>query len=245
MIYHSNLECPDAYRSFKHMHSRVMGHSFTHDVQSDWSDKADDDPVFGIFKNCGSFTEDERAILAACAIQFHGKTAVDIGCNTGITAKTINWATNAPVECIDPMLSVPEFRQRFLDNTGFPIGGWCYGKTSDEYFRECPPGDPAIICIDGEHTSPQPLIDAQNSAKYLAADGIVVFHDAIGWPVRDGARWLMDNGFDARMYFTPHVLIVCWRGDFVPPDHIPDQHIVDQNLPARMPDFAEYFGRLK
>ena len=50
MDYRSNLEVPDLRSRFKHLHWRPMGHSFGHDVPSDWSDMADHDPVFGIYR---------------------------------------------------------------------------------------------------------------------------------------------------------------------------------------------------
>jgi hypothetical protein len=78
MIYRSNLEAPDLTPHFKHLVSRPMPHSFGHDVPSDWGDKADDDPVFGLYKKCGMWTHDEAAILfnvAAAAWTFQGMWA--------------------------------------------------------------------------------------------------------------------------------------------------------------------------
>src|SRR5579864_3810250 len=164
--YQSNLVAPDFSAHFKHMVSRPMPHSFGHDVPSDWSEKRDDDPVFGIWKRCGSWTDDERAILAACARQFFLRVWLDIGCNTGLTAKTVNWMTKAPVICVDYMLGLPEFRERFVENTGFP-SGWTAFMKSDEFFRMKFTAEPGPsfsgITIDGDHDAPQPLRDAMNA----------------------------------------------------------------------------------
>jgi hypothetical protein len=237
MIYRSNLEAPDLTPHFKHLVSRPMPHSFGHDVPSDWGDKADDDPVFGLYKKCGMWTHDEAAILfnvAAAAWTFQGMW-VDIGAHTGWTSKHINWATNGPVECIDPMLREGEFRRRFQQNTLFPLGGWAYGKTSADYFREVPPQNVRGFCIDGDHEPGKPLEDAIAAAKHIADDGVIIFHDFLGKPVREAVQYLMGLGFHCRVYKTPHMIGLCWRGDFVPPVHVPDPNLPD--LEARCPDF--------
>jgi hypothetical protein len=228
--YLSNLTIVDCLSSFHHLHVRTMGHSMGHLVPSDWADRAADDPVFGLYKNCGCWTTDERSILGACMGRLPMQSVVvDIGCHTGLTSKTINWVTNAPVICVDPMLRVPEFRGRFFENTGFP-GGWVFAGTSKEYFAHLQEGNPRQciyqgFVIDGDHEPGAPLQDAQNAYKHLADTGVVLFHDFIGKPVRDAVTWLMDQGFKARVYWTPHLVAVCWRGDFEPPKHEPDPRI--------------------
>lgn len=245
MNYVSNLVSPDLTHHFKNLVSRPMGHSFGHDVPSDWSDKADDDPVFGIYKRCGCWTTDERAILFHVARQVKGIWC-DIGCHTGLTSKTINWATNSFVDCVDPMLGLPEFRQRWRDNTGFP-SEWGFSQRSDDFFANEASAYSGVV-IDGCHEPGQPLRDAENAAHCLMPDGVILLHDFIGEPVREAVRYLMTvRGMDARVYWTPHVVALCWHpgSGFVPPDHVPDPGIVAQRLPARMPDFADYLERLK
>jgi hypothetical protein len=231
-----------------------MGHSFGFPVGSDWEDKAVDDPVFGIYKNCGFWTEDEAEILYQCAIRVNGP-ALDIGCHSGwTTACILESPTISHCTAVDPMLRVQGFLDRWQDNLDAcghldtRVTG-CY-NTSQEFFRNRGGGLEfwgafSLICIDGDHTVPIPLKDAQAAAANLANTGVILMHDAIGWPVRDGLRWLMDNGFYGRLFLTPHCVAIAWRGDFTPPDHIPDPHIVAQNLQARMPDFADYLARLK
>lgn len=219
--------------SFKHLHIRPMPHSFGVPVPSDWADKADDDPVFGLYKNCGCWTESERAILGACADQTPQCHWVDIGCHTGLTSACINWHTGAFVACVDPMLDVPEFQQRFWDNTGFPAR-WAYACTSEKFFGFTPWGYSGV-CIDGDHEPGKPLEDAKNALACLAETGVIIFHDALGLPVREAAVWLMDQGMKARWYDSAHGVIVAWRGDFTPPDHTPDVGLPD--LKARCPEF--------
>lgn len=248
MIYRSNLTCPDLTPHFKHLVSRPMGHSFGHDVPSDWGDKADDDPVFGIYKRCGMWTHDEAAILFNCArhTSVH-RPWVDIGCHTGWTSKTINWATNSEVVCVDPMLAYREFYKRFDENVFFP-SNWQWPGTSDGWFDHLRDGSPELckyagVCIDGCHEPGQPLRDAQNSAKHLADTGVIMLHDGVGRPVREAVEWLMANGFKARAYFTPHLVFCCWRGDLSPPDHVPDPLVKAAHLDGRYPDFD--FGRME
>jgi hypothetical protein len=127
------------------------------------------------------------------------------------------------------MLRVPEFRDRFFQNTGFP-GGWTFRGTSNEFFAHIAQEYPPIrlyqgFCIDGDHEPGAPLQDAQNAYKHLADTGVLIFHDFIGGPVREAVTWLMDQGMKARVYWTPHLVAVCWRGNFEPPVHEPDKRI--------------------
>ncbi len=249
MIYRSNLTCPDLTPHFKHITSRVMGHSFGHDVLSDWADKADDDPVFGIYKQCGFWTHDEAAILYNIAKNQHCMHYwVDIGAHTGWTTAHI-FAADQMVESVDPLLSNWHCHDRWYENLdgmtareGADI--YCSPMRSQDFFdNQEEDGELGFeligaVCIDGDHEPGEPLRDAQNSVKWLRQkDGIIVFHDFIGQPVREAVTWLMDQGFHARVYLTPHMVACCWRGDFTPPDHVPDPFILSQDLPARCPDF--------
>lgn len=258
----------DARKQFKHMAWRPMPHSFGVDVPSDWQDKRDDDSQFGLYKRCGCWTDSEREILLACASQMSVNGVwCDIGAHTGLTSATINWGTNSPVCCVDPMLAVDEFRKRFEDNTGFPAW-WICPDTSDELFRQLQqnrsqsspqwkvnidpgarphhsllPGESRTrwstykgFCVDGDHEPGMPLRDVVNAVGHLEPTGVILLHDFIGLPVRDAVTWLMNiAGFKVRVYRTPHMVAVAWRGDFVPPDHVSDPRLPD--LFARCPEF--------
>ena len=227
------LTMPDLRPNFRHLHWRVMGHSFGHEVASDWADKSIDDPVFGLYKNCGLWTMGEAAILYNVAKACPGNW-LDIGAHTGWTTKHIAEGCNGPVFAIDPMFAVPEFHNRHVDNVGF----WGHAMTSQEFFSKIDVRYRVDgVCIDGDHEPGAPLLDAQNAAKHLADTGVIMLHDGVGKPVQEAVEWLMANGFNARAYFTPHLVFCCWRGDFAPPDHIPDPEVKRQLLDGRFADF--------
>lgn len=243
MIYRSNLTCPDLTRHFKHLVSRPMGHSFGHDVPSDWADKADDDPVFGIYKNCGLWTHDEAAILFNVARRLYFEDRrhwVDIGAHTGWTTVHLTLGAHYWGYPVEPMHQIEEFRQRFCDNHRWKSDQWCGADMySDAYFAEKSNSGTFAdgFVIDGCHEPGQPLRDAQNSAKHLREPGVIMLHDGTGQPVREAVQWLMALGFKARAYFTPHLVFCCWRGDFAPPDHEPDPIVKAAHLDGRYPDF--------
>jgi|GEM_PF-2452547 len=239
MIYRSNLTAPALQQNFKHLHVRPMPHSFGHDVPSDWADKAEDDPVFGLYKNCGMWTHDEAAILfdvsARLTYTFPGSLALDIGAHTGWTS--IHMAAGGMrVIALEPMFAKAEFHQRFRDNVNG--SATAVAQRSDEFFVRRSAGSLfRLVCVDGDHEPGKPLEDAQDSAKHLTETGVIIFHDFIGNPVREAVQWLMMEGFKCRVYFTPHVVACCWRGDFAPPDHTPDPDVRRQLLDGRMSDF--------
>lgn len=228
---------------FKHLHWRKMGHSLGVDVASDFADKTDDDPVFGIFKNCGLWTMDEADLLYRCAKQVAPGAALDIGAHTGWTAAHMA-AAGLDIVAVDPMLKFQGFQDRFEENMRTWWGRVCRTSylTSDAYFAELermrdPRRDPVLfnlITVDGEHDPPFPLHDAKNAAAHLAPNGVILFHDAMGRPVIDAINWLTSNGFSCSMYTTVHCVGVCYRGSFVPPILNPDPLVIVQDLPSRM-----------
>lgn len=247
MIYRSNLTCPDLTPNFKRLVSRPMGHSFGHDVPSDWGDKADDDPAFGIWKRCGLWTHDEAAILYNVA-KSDGKFAhwADIGAHTGWTTAHLAAAATGRgnIDAVDPMLRLQVWTERFeenLDQWWDSIAAVHYLR-SDEYFQITNLGTFDGVCIDGCHEDGQPQRDARNAATHLAPTGVIMLHDGVGRPVQDAVVWLMGQGFKARAYFTPHLVFCCWRGDFTPPDHVPDENVKSQLLDGRFSNFD--FGKM-
>ena len=228
MIYRSNLTCPDLQPFFQHTHCRVMGHSQGHDVLSDFTDKALDDPVFGIYKQCGFWTHDEAAILYNVARAIGGDW-LDIGGLTGWTAAH-EAAAGCTVTAIDTMYSVPDFQARTRENllnvgiAGFARDIELQSGTSNEFFtRDLRTLDG--IVIDGDHSPPCPLQDAINASTRIKPGGVILFHDAIGEPVKEGYRYLQGLGWKLRIYKTPHVVALCYRDPFVPPEHIPDPRV--------------------
>ena len=239
MIYRSNLTAPDLTPHFKYLHSRVMGHSFGHDVLSDWADKADDDPVFGIYKRCGFWTHDEAAILYNVAKSVEGEWC-DIGAHTGWTSAHIYAATGEEVNCVDPLLRRSDVALRLEENTGFPFL-WQWPIKSESLFDPLSGREMNLsgVVIDGDHEPGAPLADAQGAVAHLASGGVILFHDFVGLPVREAVRWLMlEQEMRVKLYLTPHVVACCWwNRDWEPPHHVPDPGIVAQDLPARWEEF--------
>jgi hypothetical protein len=245
MIYRSNLESPDLAPHFAHIHSRPMAHSNGHDVPSDWADKADDDPHFGLYKRCGFWTHDEAAILYSVVKAIGGRW-LDIGAHTGWTGAHIA-AAGAQAVCLEPMAAVAEFHRRYHDNMrAVPRHPTMLSFRSDEYFdlldnqpSHCYPIDGVFdgVVIDGDHDRPHPLRDATNAAKHLTDRGVILLHDFIGRPVQEAVEYLLDHGFHCRAYWTPHMVACCWRGDFTPPVHLRDPQINWERVRQTMPDF--------
>lgn len=241
MIYKSNLPAPHWTQHFKHLTVRPMGHSFGHSVPSDWADKADDDPQFGLYKRCGLWTHDEAAILYWVAKHVGGDW-VDIGAHTGWTTAHIASGSGREVDAVDPMFGVRDFVERFMENTGQRINT-TWPQTSNAFFaafgntKAAREMEWAGVCIDGDHEPGKPLEDAKNAAAHLTQSGVIVFHDFTGQPVREAVQYLMDLGFSARVYFTPHGVACCWRGSLVLPDHAPDPAIERAFRDGRFSDF--------
>lgn len=225
MIYRSNLSAPDLLSYFKHTISRPMPHSMGHDVISDFADKADDDPVFGIFKQCGFWTHDEAAILYNVAKSIGGLW-LDIGGLTGWTAAHLA-AAGCSVVSVDPMYKNYDFEKRAWENL---MRAACYHNVqslaycSNDFF-EIDHREFNGIVIDGDHVPPHPLEDAIYAAQRVISHGVILFHDVRHKAVQDGYRYLNEQGWTIKLYHTPHVVALCYRGGFVPPKHVPDPRI--------------------
>jgi hypothetical protein len=238
MIYRSNLSAPDLYPQFKHVASAPQPNSFGHDVITHWTDKGED---WAMWKKCGSLTHDEAAILynVAKAIPWDW---LDIGANVGWSSEHIAVSGAHPL-ALEPMLVEREFVQRFWVNTRFTIP--YAGAISRDFFKDLPETISYDgVMIDGDHGWGNPLYDAQQSTAHLKDTGVIVFHDFIGGPVQEAVVWLMDNGFKVRVYYTPFMMAVCWRGNFMPPDHVPDPNLPDMQARSRSESFSFPFERL-
>lgn len=235
------LEVPDLRPHFKHLHWRPMPHSMGVPVASDFADRPASDPVFGLYKNCGLWTQDEAAILYQCALQRRGLW-VDLGCHTGWTSAHIAEA-GCETWAVDNMLPVESFYKRFLENTS-SWGINSYAGTTAQFFESIAPAMEASVrgfsgvVIDADHEHPWPLQDAQKALEHLEESGVILFHDFIGRPVRTAVEYLMAAGFRCRVYWTAHMVACCWRGDFVPPVHSPLPGIDWQRVKESMRDFA-------
>jgi hypothetical protein len=228
MIYRSNLEAPDLSRYFPYQKFYPRPWSFTHDVPSD----QEFDP------DCGSFTLDETAILYHCA-KARGGTWVDIGARFGWTTAHICEA-GCHVHMVDPALSVDEYENRRAMNLlpWFKQIVSINKKDSGDFFdRIAQRSTFSGFLIDGNHDEPFPFTDAVNSVLFAKPTCCIILHDFWGKPIRDAVQCLLDRNWSARVYYTPNGIAVCWRGDFIPPDHVPDRVIKEAMTPNRFPDF--------
>jgi len=218
VIYRSNLTCPDLYPAFApRVECKPRHNSLGHDVLSDPAREPE----------CGFLTHDEAAILYNVALRFRGPLDslwLVIGGAAGWSAFHLS-AAACNVVALDPLYRDFEMMSRARANVGSAHVIFCY-ESSDEYLaaHKCDPPFQGVL-IDGDHSAPQPLNDAKNAAANLSECGVIVLHDVLGGPVQEAVIWLLDNGFKARIYWTPHVMAVCWRGEFTPPDHVPDPQI--------------------
>ena len=71
----------------------------------------------------------------------------------------------------------------------------------------------AGISIDGHHTHPHPLHDAQNALKVLADPGVIFLHDYNLRDVQIAYDWLKQQpGMKSKTFETMWGIAVCWRG---------------------------------
>lgn len=226
-IYRSNIEAPDLIPAFPHAETFVIGGGLTHhDVDFD--------------THCGYLSPDEAAILYTVARTMPGLW-VEVGSHTGWSGAHIAAAAavHGTVEelaqlwlvAIEPRFLEPDFMRRTLGNwfrAGvLPLISPYLGR-SDEYFAridQLPENRPSFAgaFIDGDHNPGSPLRDAQMALPQMQPSCVIGFHDFVGQPVQEAVMWLADQGFEFRIYDTPQMLAFCWRGSWVPPEHLRDE----------------------
>jgi len=209
--------------SFDHVLFRTMPYSIGVEIGSDWQDKPEGDPVFGLYRDgCGFWTKGEIALLESIVKQFGGRW-LEIGAHTGWCTYFISkWAEF--VISIEPMFSLPEWYQRFYDNTidhARRVMPWA-GR-SDEYLKvwDGAGGRTFDGCvIDGDHCDVNPLNDAIGCFARLNERGVILLHDFRGPDIWDAGKYLADQGLQWRVYPSVHMIFIAWRGDFTPPPDI-------------------------
>lgn len=230
MIYRSNLRCPDLSSYFAETTiCKPRPWSFGHDVMSDKDYEPDN----------GFMTHDEASILWHCARRLGGNWC-DIGARFGWT--TAHIADGSPTHAhvaIDREFMAVSGAIRFAGNV-IPMKRNVEARALDS--RAVWTLDRQFFgwCIDGNHSHPFPLLDAIQALQYSPETCCIVFHDFYGKPIRDGVRYLMEQGLKCRVYWTPNGMAVCWRGDFTPPVHEADPVILSAKYETRrdqMPDF--------
>jgi hypothetical protein len=206
VIYRSNLTAPDLQPYFEPLICKPRPNTMGHDALSD----PDFEP------DCQFFTHDEAAILYNVAKEVQGDW-IDIGARTGWTTRHILEA-GCDVQSVDPSNATVD---KFLKNIRKRI---LFVGTTFQLLGNNGNDDPySGACIDGNHDSPYPVVDAALCATHGAR--VIVLHDFWGWPIQEAVTFLKDNGFKAKIYNTPNGVAVCWRGEFTPPEHTPDPSI--------------------
>lgn len=213
MRYQSNLRCPDLspYFKLKDPPLQICGH----DMPSD----PDFEP------ECGFWTHDEAAILFNVAKQIGGRW-IDVGARFGWTGAHLIEA-GCQVTLVDPDQRFRERQSRLESNLDQHF--WTsVEQVVAKPFEECIlSGEFNGVVIDGCHSEPAPLDDAINAYGHVKDDGVILFHDTWGAPTHRGIRWLMDCGYQCRMYDTPNGVALLWNPEltFTPPEHISDPNV--------------------
>lgn len=229
--YRSNITGPDLLPAFPHAEPFVIGGHMTH------HDRDFD-------THCGYLSPDEAAILHTIAKDFPGLWC-EIGSHTGWSGAHIATA-GCDLVALEPRFVELPFYARAVENwnrCGLSDRIYPMSMRSDQYFacntQEMFDG----AFVDGDHDPPMPWNDAQLVLPRLKERAVVVFHDFVGWPVRDGVRLLVNEGFRFRAYNTAQMLGVCWRGDWTPPDHVPDPTRDWEAVRASHDDFEFFYAR--
>lgn len=234
---------PDLRPYFRFLNWRVMPHSCGHLVASDFSDRPADDPVFGLYKRCGSFSRDEISILYGFAKQAPAGIYLSIGAHCGWDSAHLSYACGdrSQVVALEPMLRNRDFLARFHENTD----GWDIRSSffrSDEARKAVAEGRPleslelptrldknafSCVVVDGDHDADWPVHDVEFAHENASPGGLIVLlHDAWGEPVLKAARRLLELGYEGRFYQTPHGVFVAWKGVAVEPVvHTPDPYV--------------------
>jgi len=232
-IYQSNLRAPDLRPYFKLLDPPMQHCGY--DAPSD----PDFDP------RCGYWTMPEAALLYSVVNSVPGGYWADFGARLGWTAAHMAEAGARRVLAVDPELKRPEFMKRFMGNTAKWRREIITYEHSSEFWRDAIEEQYDGFVIDGNHDSPEPLNDAKGALAHAKPDCIIMFHDTLGTAVRDGVRYLIDQGWRCRMYWTPNGVACCWRGHegWMPPDHVSDPKMDFAPHRALMTDMTEYWSR--
>jgi predicted O-methyltransferase YrrM len=164
----------------------------------------------------------EVAILSAVAASCRGVWC-ELGSHTGWSAAHVAAAGNVVV-AVDPEFTANRAMLERAQGNWYRCGlrGVMIpaGVRSREYFAGSDVPNFDGIVIDGDHTAPEPLLDAQQAlaALYPAPrPGVIVLHDYRGQPVKDAVEWLRAQGMRVQTYDTMNGLAVCWRGEVAVP----------------------------
>lgn len=190
----------------------------------------------------GFVSRDEAHILYNSALQFAGKSALEIGCWMGWSACHLALA-GVDLDVIDPLLDNPVIRDSVTNslrsagviNRVNLIAGYSPAKVSEIFSSQTKKW--ALIFIDGDHSFPAPFEDAKICEQYAADDALILFHDLACPDVAQGLDYLKARGWQTMIYQTMQIMGVAWRGNAIPVSHIPDP-LVNWHLPAHLQHYS-------
>jgi predicted O-methyltransferase YrrM len=178
----------------------------------------------------GWMNRDEVHILYNWALQFRGRRGLEVGCFLGWSTAHI-LAAGVDLDVIDPIIGTCDF-QESIEPTIQAVGTrtatspvrWHSGMSPQMIVEYARANDAKwdFICIDGDHSSPSPLLDAAAAERYAGANAAIIFHDAYVPDVAEAVRFLSSRGWSTRFYQTTQGMAAAFRGDVKPVSHSPD-----------------------
>ncbi len=193
--------------------------------------------------NIGFANRDEAHILYNAAINFRGKSALEIGCFLGWSACHLALG-GVSLDVIDPTLGDPgylESVQASLSHAG--VRGsvqLCVGTSPEGVERLASEQGKrwSLVFIDGNHDFPGPVKDAVVCERYCEPDSMILFHDLLSPHVAEGLQYYRYRGWKTRIFHTSQIMGVAWRGDVKPVAHIPDAS-AKWEIPSHLVDWPE------
>lgn len=189
----------------------------------------------------GFLGRDEASIVHETALAFAGKRCLEVGCWTGWSAAHLLMA-GVDLDIVDPLLANARRASEIHASLAWALGRSPRGSA----FRLHPGLSPGAVArlaadgrkwslafIDGNHEGNGPLRDADEIAKHMEPDALVLFHDLASPAVAAGLDFLRARGWHTVVYSTMQIMGAAWRGNARPVAHQPDP-LVDWKIPPHL-----------
>ena len=182
------------------------------------------------FPLMGFMNRDEAVLLYNIALQFAGRSALEIGGWLGWSTCHLALA-GVKLDVIDPAHADPDVRaivDQSLAGCGVLANVNLSASRSPEGVHEIATAHGKtwnLFVIDGDHEEPAPQRDVRACLPYAARDCAFVFHDLASPVVAAGLRVLQQAGFNILIYQTAQIMGLAWRGDVTPIAHVPDPDV--------------------
>lgn len=197
----------------------------------------------------GFMNRDEATILYNIALQFAGRSALEIGAWLGWSTCHLALA-GVRLDVIDPAHADPDLRavvEQSLAGCGVSANVNLTAGRSPEGVEEVAAGRTekwSLFVIDGDHEGRAPERDVRACLPHADRDCAFVFHDLASPVVAAGLRLLEREGFHVLVYQTQQIMGLAWRGRVTPVAHVPDPEVAWQlphhlvGLPVSGVDFG-------